>query len=219
MPAHCDNCGYDFFTTAFGVPARARITVVGCRTVCPRCHHITARVQDGVYELIGRVVQTARAQGVRRENLEAFQTLTRAAQSGEISTAAAMERANEIGSAFGALLKWANENGTALSLLLSVLTLVIALYGALSADEGPAQQHLDAQAQLQAILNLQQLQQRIYEELLTRHSPDELQGERSQTKQETTRQHPEQTPKKGMGATNRHERRKAAKLGKKRPLA
>ena len=190
VPCHCNSCGLDFLSGAIQAELGGQIELKNTKTRCPRCGQL-ADIQDGLYGafgLVNRVVETARAPGVSRDNLEAFQTIAKAAQAGEISAEVALEQAGQIGSVFGALLKWADDNGAALTLLLTVLAVVINLYGVIAADDGSAQSHSDAQKQLNATFTLQQIEEKISEEL--------------------------QKSMAGGSATpsNRHERRKAARL-------
>ena len=218
-PARCQRCGLQFVAN---LPFAGRaITISGSFTNCPRCGSI-AKIYDGTYHVVERVLSAARAPGVIRDDVLAFQAVAQSVQSGTISREEATKRVDEIGASFSALWAWINANGAALALLISILTILIAFYYGQSANEASTQQHIDAQdqtraieTQTQAIWNDQQAQQKIYEELLKMLTAGQEDAAPRHSRQGTPTTNQEQTPKNATSEPNRHERRKAAKLSKR----
>ena len=63
-----------------------------------------------------------------REDVLALQGLAAAFQSGGLTAQQAEEKAGEISTAFGILWRWMNNNGVAVSVLLTALTLILTVY-------------------------------------------------------------------------------------------
>jgi len=94
------------------------------------------KLVDGVYTFIGHVLEVVQAAGVQRSDVLAFQALAEGVQSGSIAPEKAAEIARQIGAPFGALWDWTGKNAAALSLLITILALLIAIYSARS-SAGP----------------------------------------------------------------------------------
>ena len=220
VPSKCRNCGFEFETN---LPfAARRVTLSGNTTNCPRCGS-QADIASGTYEFVGRVVAAARSPGVRRDDVLAFRDLALAAQAGAISAEDAATHAEEIGASFAAVWAWMNANGVSLGLLIAVLGLLVAAYSAYSADEASAQQHIDAQNQIQATASISreiqietQVQQKIYEELQKQSLHDPTAESKRPPTQAMPSSSPTQTQGEEMSGMNRHERRKAEKISKSR---
>ena len=149
------------------------------REKCPRCG-AWANIQNGTYEFVGRVMTAVRAPGVTRESILALQALASGVQAGTVSDDDAQTIANEIGSAIGKLWAWLGTNNNNIIALLTILTFLVTLYAAESADRSSDQQHIDAGSQIQATQiqtqairtgtqafeSEQQVQEKIYELLV-----------------------------------------------------
>src|SRR5437870_4440235 len=81
-----------------------------------------AAILPGHYRFVGNVVQAFRGIGATRDQISQFKSILERAKSGEISSEAAAKKAEELGSGFSSILKWANDNGMALAILISIIT-------------------------------------------------------------------------------------------------
>ncbi len=225
--AHCRNCGLSFARQGLiNAEGTGRITLSNVMTPCPRCG-ATATVEDGVYDAIGKIVEAVRASTTGRDGLVALRSVAEAVQSGDVSFEDATKKIQEISSSYLALWNWINSNGAGLGVVIGILTVCIAYYAVIEANVGSDQAHIDATAQTQATeiqsqtvqnvlqeqQRLERLQEKVYE--LLAHQQQGAQSKENQASLKSARPKVTQsrTQTVEQGKLNRHERRRAAKLG------
>ena len=124
VPATCTRCGFRFTSRALRIRNAINITIRDIGETCPRCGGL-AKLQDGTYDFVGEVLAAVRAPGVMRQDVLAFQGVARAVQEGVLSFEDASEQLAQINSAFATLWKWMNDNGAAITVVLTVIALYI----------------------------------------------------------------------------------------------
>ncbi|MDI1264515.1 MAG: hypothetical protein PS018_14765 [bacterium] len=83
VPAHCDNCGIVFNSSAFEVgPAALEVTISGIDVICPNCGS-DAHLIDGTFDFVGNAIKVLAAPPRTIEILKALQAALRAAEAGE----------------------------------------------------------------------------------------------------------------------------------------
>ena len=222
VKARCLSCGYKFTSSnLINVDATSRITISNVTTSCPRCGK-TAKTQDGVYGAIGRILDVVTAPGTSKGDLLAFQDISKRAATGAITHHEGERLSAEIGSKFEELWSYLNTNGQSYSLIVTIISAVLALYAIHSSNQSSDQQHQDALEQqtmthieTKAVETLTAVQQKLYE-IVQQQSKTGLSRATSSPPSQTRPllNRPQmQTPASGGG--NRAERRKAARLAKK----
>lgn len=164
VPVHCPYCGLGFTSRVFHIENSSDITLQGNRETCPRCGQL-ANIQDGTYDFVGNVISAIRAPGVMRADVLALQNIAKSVQSGELSAEDAESEIAKINAAFVVIWRWTNANAGAITVLLAIIALWVAVYAAHAADMSSEQQHSDEVHQTQVIESNGQFQQKIYEEL------------------------------------------------------
>jgi len=167
-----------------------------------------AKLQDGTYDFIGTAIAAFRAPGVTREDIERFRSIAEATNAKRIAPAQARQEVEQINASFGALWSWANSNAGALTVLIGIITLALMMYDLIGSDADAKTAHKDAQQILE-------VQERIYAALQKpaapasasrqKCSPTTLRRQQGQVQSSTS-----QIP------ANRHERRKAAALARRK---
>jgi hypothetical protein len=175
-------------------------------TNCPICGR-DSPITDGTYDLVGSAVKAFRAPGVTRDNINALRDIAQAEKDGKLSAKAAEEKAAEISSAFAALIKWTNGNAGMLGLLVAIITLFVSIYAVNDDDLSSAQAHKDFLAE-------REVQQRIYEALQRQHVPGTSQESKPRPNRLKQSLRPTQTL--SAGSPNRHERRKAKAMARRK---
>ena len=188
IPVHCPHCGYTFTSRAFNISNASNVTLVGNRETCPRCRKL-ANIQDGTYDFVGRVLTAFRAPNVTRNDVLAFQHLATEVQAGKISTTEAGEQLQNLSPPLSELWTWANENGTALGILIGIIGIFIAIYYGELSRESEEQQHSDFEKKRQVIERQiettekeTKLQKQIYEELKRLRKPSKTDHRPKQNK-------------------------------------
>lgn len=205
VPVKCSTCGFNFNSQMFSINNAFNVTITNCAEQCPRCGNL-ANVKDGTYDFVGSVLTAIRAPGVMRADIVAFRELALAVQRGKVRKDEAAAQVAAMHEGFATLWKWLNENGGALSFLIAILAIYIAILSKESSDAGSVQAHHDAQQQIQ-------LQQKIY---------DVLNQEKLQVKQldpvssATNARIKSRVPQPIYH--NRHERRKSASIKRRNKL-
>jgi hypothetical protein len=176
--------------------------MTGCTETCPFCGG-TAELLDGDYDFFGNAIRTFRA--ANPDQLLRFQAVAQAAAHGTLAVDAAEKQAAEIGEGFARLIVLAIQWGIP-SLLVALVALWLQWQSAHSDDASHAEVMQELKRQTAAneqlvaelrILNAKQGMQ---------PPPVYSTPKRNATRTETTL----------AGKANRHERRKANKLGRKR---
>lgn len=208
IPLRCNHCGLKFVSPLFNFVGAGSVTFSGCRTNCPRCQG-SIEIPDATYRMVGRVLQAVYTPGVRRHDILAFQAVAKAVEAGEKTKQEADTEIAELNSALAALWNWANDNGAALSLIVTIIALWVAIAAKSSSDASGVQAHLDAVAQTE-------VQQKIYEALQQQNAPAKPQVVPARPMPQMMQG---AQPRKPIPVTcqNRHERRKAARLAKRHP--
>lgn len=215
VPAHCPNCDLSFISRGFLIENASNITFEGCQETCPRCGGF-ANIQDGTYDFVGRVITAFRAPGVSWDDIIEFQSIAAAVNSGELSKEQADARVEQIGASLAGLWKWINDNSGALTLVVTVIHIYLAIHLSNVSNAVSEQQHTDAarlsqsiERQTEALETATELQQKIYEAL--EQQPKANSVEASQASRPRPKMYhisPQQRP-------NRHERRKARTLARR----
>ena len=202
------------------VAGSGNVVITNCLTYCPvsGCNR-TVAVVEGTYEFADNILKNFRA--VSRSDLVRLQSIASQAKSGTITHDQANLEVAQLDSRLVAIWNWANQNGAALAVLLTILTIFFNVYTYEQSDQSSQQQHRDSLSQLeavgsaqQAILSEQQMLQRMYEALQRLPDADGPLKHHSQTGSLGPRK--DQSQKLNLAVTaNRHERRKAASLSRK----
>lgn len=139
------------FRSAFSPPpgARGTFTLSGNRETCPYCGALS-RTPDGVFKFGSEVLRAVAQPGVSREAVTTFRDLTKAVNEGSASAEEASETLAAVSPTFATLLRIANDNPGILAILVGLLQLILGYWTIIASDEGDAQAHADAQAQLLA---------------------------------------------------------------------
>lgn len=139
------------FQSAFSPPpgARGTFTLSGNRETCPYCG-AWSQTPNGVFKFGDEVLRAIKQPGVSREAVATFRDLTKAVQEGSTSAEMASEQLTGVSPTFATLLRIANENPAILVILFGLLQTILAYWAIVSSNEGAAQAHADAQAQLRA---------------------------------------------------------------------
>ena len=202
IPVDCPNCGHQFTSRAISITNSTDVTISGSES-CPKCSGV-AVIRAGTYDFVGAVMTAARAPGVLREDLVNFRDLVNKYRLGHISSEIVSGELISEQSPFADIWRVLNNNGTAIGVLLSILSIIISSWVQISGDSVSERAHKDAQ-------NLIQIEERIYEALRERHSAAELMEVESIAKKVSLPI--SQTHSKENGkSVNRHERRKAARV-------
>ena len=193
-------------------------TFVNSEASCPYRGR-TAKIPSGTYRIGDALMDAVRSREVSRDDVVAFRQIAQAVKNGNTNAEEAAAQAAEINSLFGHLLKWANENGVALGLLIGILALVVTCYSIISANQGSAEAHADAQALLkaqqsvaQSDQNAQQALKKLDKEIERLNVLAGRQAEQSRSSLQSLRPDPPQM----QGLVTRQQRRRAAQLAKKR---
>jgi hypothetical protein len=195
-----------FAAEQFKFSSRSLVRFTRCAVQCPICRK-DAPIIDGTYEFVGQITRLSRAVPVA--DLRALQQLARQASSGTVTSEQAIAQAAEINPAFESL-NLTTENKLALwALLCAIIALLLQGYAVWDDNQTAAQAHQDAQEEIKATRSVEQVQQKIYGELRRQADATAAMASGQQGAQAS----PEKTP---APAANRHERRKAAKLAKRR---
>lgn len=184
------------------------VTIESSVTNCPICGR-PSPIVDGTYEFVGDVLRAFRAAGVTRGQVEAFRAVLQAVEAGRLSAEQAEAEAASITPTFAALVAFTNKNADVISVLLAIIGLFFAIYTDYSSDQTTTQQ-LSDNRQLIAI------QKQIYEELRRQGATGEPQVPKAQPKRAMQPPSPPRRPPEA-GSSNRHERRKAARLARRQP--
>lgn len=212
LPMKCPECGLQFPSRNIVIRDSSEINIGENLEPCPRCG-TTAKSMPGTYDFVGTVVSAFRAPGITREKVERFRYIAEQVETGKLSTQEASNEIQQLGAALAALWKWTNQNGQALSVLISIIALYIACNGMFGSDAAADKQLQATEAQTEAIRSSERVQQKIVEELQrqTKAAAETAPGSEPITKKQL--QAPPQTTDAPM---NRQQRRRAEQLARKR---
>lgn len=178
-----------------------------CSLTCPICDS-SLPIPDGRYDFVGKIVKAVSQPGVSRDSVVALYDTLQAVRQNVITPESANKTIQQITSEFSDLLQFTNENAGSLTLLITVVGLILAFWAQVSTERSSKLQHADAQQQLQ-------VSQMIYEEL--KRLPVEAVPQRiaRPPKPELKQVAQTRTPATDVHV-NRHDRRKAESLDRRR---
>lgn len=205
IPVHCRNCGYRGTARYVQVTNTRNMRLGGGSEDCPICGG-RAEYQLGYYDFVGSMMTAFRE--LSRDNIEAFRDIAEAVKSGEASSEDAAAQIAKLGSTLAGVWRWTNENSGALTVLLSVLTLYLAITAGWRSDETAEKLRASVERQTQ-------VEQMMLSELRKLHAADAMRGVEPRPKPRMQSPNRLQTP--APATRNRHERRKAARLAKRHP--
>lgn len=182
--------GLQYAPDYFLGPDIGSVTFTNSRTTCPVCGQLSFIV-DGTYDVVGGAVQAFTSSST--EAVAKFRSILEAVQKGSLSRARADHEIEQIGGPLASFWKSFNAYSGTISLLLTL----IAIYVSVLSYIGSA----DSSEKLQVSIDKQmEIQQQMLVELQKQN-----QASNPKAGAQSAQQHP-----------NRHERRKAKKLGKRK---
>lgn len=220
---------------AFAGASGAKIVLRNNQEPCPTCGALS-RSPDGTIRFGTRVWEALNAPGVTLETIEHLKSLAAAVMEGSKSSASAAREIEQQNAAFATILQWSNGNAQILAVLIALVALFIQCYSVWDSTRSDAVAHADAQRIEQAIVsqtqavekqtevlqsaeaaraNLAEAQQQIDFEIARLNALYQQQQKAllpSPPMQATSQR---QMPAAGA-PLNRHERRKAARLTKRK---
>lgn len=108
LPAHCDQCGATFATSAFDIQNSKGITISNATVSCPNCGG-RAKILDGTWDERGRGIELVDGPQKTRAIFIAFSQLVEQAKRGELTPKQVQKKAAEldegIGRAVGMLIQ------------------------------------------------------------------------------------------------------------------
>ena len=153
------------------------------------------------------ILTSVRRPGVTKEHVFVFKDLAESVRRGDKNISQAAAELATVNSSFAQILIWAHQYGTALALLVGLLSLVIQLYDHLDSSSTSAQAHADAQSIETAI-------ERQTELIAKLNALSQTAEAEKRPPQKVRQAAPPKKSTAGQGA-NRHERRKAKALNRK----
>ncbi|MCH4892829.1 hypothetical protein GO308_06870 [Sphingomonas sp. SFZ2018-12] len=143
-----------------------------------------------------------------RDDIATFRDIAESVAAGHATDAEAEAQIAELGNALAAVWKWTNNNGTALSLILTILTIYLQITAGWEADR--TAEKLRASVEVQT-----QVERMILNELQKSSAAFQAQHTLPPPKKQLLP--PVQQKKPGQLRQNRHERRKAKAIARRRP--
>jgi SEC-C motif len=148
MPAFCSSCGLAF-SSGIVIENSTGVSLSGVTSQCPRCGGI-GQVPDGIYNVLGQVVQLLAGPGSSVEHLRRLKATFEAARDTQQGTEdlrkAVLATAPELTGLASALPTTRNELYTFITVVLTLLTLLVTAYAAFK-PSGPSQSEIDAMVQ------------------------------------------------------------------------
>lgn len=148
MPAFCGSCGLAF-PSGIVIENSTGVSLSGISARCPRCGGI-GQVPDGIYNVLGQVVQLLARPGSSVEHLRrlkaTFETARDTQQGTEAVRNAVLATAPELTGLASALPTTRNELYAFITVVLTLLTLLVTAYAAFKPG-GPSQGEIDAMVQ------------------------------------------------------------------------
>ena len=212
IPAECSSCGFRF--SAPIIVGADPVTFIDCATNCPRCG-AHAAIQSGTYQLVENAVMAFRAAGVTRQSVVRFRNLAEQVRAGDLTPEAASIEIEKLGASLATLWNWINQNGGALALLGTIITIYLTISAGWDADVAAEKQLKATQRTTQVVQSAERVQKKILEEL--RKQTEAATKPEAQSTPITGSQPPglQQTPPTAA-PMSRQQRRRADQIAKKR---
>jgi hypothetical protein len=182
IPQVCTVCGRESINERIQLREGAQATMIN-NTIghgCPFCGGDT-KIVDATYRVVGGVVRMLLHGDVKRADLDAAYEMALAMREHRQVSGAVERQVTEFSPEFAALLNSAKKNPEKLSLIVLILTLLITIYMAHSADSAAAQAHSDAQQQIAISQQQTEISQKIYDQLQQQHASLLHQAEQSKS--------------------------------------
>ncbi len=145
LPAVCSRCGF-VFGSGIAVENSVGVTLRGVSSLCPRCGGV-AHVPDGIYNVLGNAIEVLATPGRSIDQLRHLQLLleqaSRERKAPEEVKQSVVAAAPELQSLASALPTTRNELYAFVTLLLTLISILIAGYAAWK-PSGPNQAEIDA---------------------------------------------------------------------------
>lgn len=205
IPVHCDSCGRSWISNAVSFAGRQHTLDIGVGCACGG----VARTARGIYDFQEHGV--SRFQASNPAELARFQTIAEALAAGAITPKQAAEEAAQLNTRYAAWLKLFQDFG-GLPLLIALIALWLQVADSRSDEEASAA--ILAELTQGRAVSEQQLE--ATREVLAELKTAREEAARSETRSNAPRAR-SRTPSRPTAGTasNRHERRRAAKLAKK----
>jgi uncharacterized membrane protein YdfJ with MMPL/SSD domain len=155
------------------------------------------------------------APGVTRENVVALREVAEAVQAGDATPEEAAARISELGPILSALWKTLNDNGAALSFIVSAIGLFLLIYYQHLSSDDSAKLLAATQQQTEATRSVEQVEQRIRTELEKQNAVAPASRKRPASTPQLRPPTPPRTPM--TGRSNRHERRAEKSKSRRQP--
>lgn len=211
LPVDCPNCGIYEDTIAIDLGGDNTFTSLNNRTRCFRCGAM-ARYIDGTYTTVSGVVKSFTNSNLTRDEVEKVADTLRKLNDGYLSDTEATRLLNDISPWLSELISLIKGNkellGFVVTILLPITLFVLQSHADAESDE-------KAQRTAQTSIEVQEktlsVQQKILDEVLRHPEAKNFKAMKLPKKSATARK---SRVKPASGAGNRHERRKAAKIGR-----
>jgi hypothetical protein len=212
--AVCTNCGFEFPFEGVSFFNAKNVSFENNTTKCPKCVDV-ARIGNGTYNYVAGVLTAFQAPGVTRQKVEHFAEVARAAKDGTVSRLQADSQIAEISQALLAIWKATGDNAAGIGILLSIVALYLTITAGWSDDIAADKQLKASYAQTEAIHSSEVIQQKILAELRKTSSGDHARAEPKSIVPSSSRITLRRTAVPS-GSLNRHERRKARVISRRR---
>ncbi len=228
IPMRCPN-GHAFISRAIFVGNGRENTFINVSENCPACGAMAMSI-SGTYshkegqitevknvrpqdrQILAAILEALKSPAATFEGRESLREVTEAVKKGEISDEEAEEAFSKIEPAFATLFSLARRYGIAFSVIAFLINTALTLYALHDSNVTGDQAHSDAQRIEQALNDEKTILRRLEEALTEQNKPPQQEAKPIQPSARAKRA----TQQPALRA-NRHERRKAKALSKKKP--